>query len=108
MLQYINNSLHQDLVNVKSFNISIIITTTIFYALCANKYCTTHCGWVGNALFDVFSPLVVNRQIIKSDQIYAVEIVSNRKRVCYCKDSSSYNCYLDKIYSVYPGQTLPL
>ena len=106
MLQYINNSLHQDLVNVRSFNISIIITTTIFHALCANKYCITHCGWVGNALFNVFSPLVINRRIIKSDQIGAVKIVLNRKRVCYCEDISSYNCYLDEIYSVYPGETL--
>ena len=108
MLQYTNSSLHQDLVNVRSFNISIIITTTIFYALCANKYCITHCGWVGNALFNAFSPLVINRQIIKTDQIGAVKMFSNRKRVCFCKDNFSYNYYLDEINSVYPGQTLPL
>ena len=114
MLQYISNSLqdyHQDLVNIKYYNISIIINTTLFNVLCANKYCTTHCSWLGNGLFEAFSPLAVNRQNIKftnDNQEDSNKIVSNRKRVCYCTDNYLYNCYVDEINSVYPGQTVHL
>ena len=116
MLQYISNSsqdYHHDLqlVSIKYFNISIIINTTMFNGLCAYKYCTTHCNWLGNGLFEAFSPLAVNRQNIKftnDNQKDSNKIVSNRKRVCYCTDNYLYNCYVDEINSVYPGQTVHL
>ena len=112
MLQYIGDILqdyHQNLVNIKYFNISVIINMTFFYGLCSNKYCTTHCSWMGNGLFEAFSPLAVNRQIIQfTNQEDSNKIVSNRKQICYCTDSYLYNCYLDEIKSVYPGQTVHL
>ena len=109
MFQYISNDYHQDLVSVHEFNTSIVITETTFDQLCANKYCATHCSWVGNALFEKISPLDVNRQIIKFDDWKdANKITTNKKHVCYCIDSYTYNCYLDEINFVYPGQSFHL
>ena len=110
MFQYINNNYHhQDFVSVYNFNTSIFITETTFANLCKNKYCATHCNWVGNASFEKISPLVVNRQIIKfADWKDDNETISDKKEVCYCIDGNSYNCYSDEINSVYPGQTVHL
>ena len=108
MFQYISNNYHQDFVNIHNFNTSIIITETTFANLCTHEYCATHCRWVGDALFEKTSPLVVNRQIIKfADWKDANKTISDKKNVCYCTDSYSYSCYLDEI-NVYPGQTFHL
>ena len=109
MFQYISNNHQQEFANVHNFNTSIVITETTFDQLCTNKYCATHCSWVGNALFEKISPLDVNRQIIKfADLKDANKTISDEKDVCYCTDSYSYNCYSDEINFVYPGQTFHL
>ena len=110
IIQYIsNNSLgyHKDSMNINNYNISIIITKTIFAKLCENKYCTAHCNWVGSAIFDAFNPIFVNKQIIRFANQEDAKTISDKKDVCYCTDSYSYNCYLDEI-NVYPGQTVHL
>ena len=109
ILQYISKSLqdyHLDF-TVLNLNISLIITKTIFGKLCQYKYCVTHCSWIGNGLFKEINPLVVNRQVIKFvDRKDANTTLSDKKDICYCTVSYSYNCYLDEINSVYPGQTV--
>ena len=110
IIQYIsNNSLdyHRDPMNINDYNISIIITETVFAKLCDNKYCTVHCSWVDGAIFDAFNPLFVNKQIIRFAAWKDAKILSSKKDICYCTDSFSYNCYLDEI-TIYPGQTASL
>ena len=110
IIQYIsNNSLgyHKDSMNINNYNISIIITKTIFAKLCENKYCTAHCSWVGSAIFDAFNPLFINKQIIRFANQKDAKRISDEKDVCYCTDCYSYSCYLDEI-NVYPGQTVHL
>ena len=34
--------------------------------------------------------------------------IKNIKNICYCTDDQHYNCILDELGPVYPGQTFPV
>jgi len=86
--------------------ILITITDSKYQFLCDVKYCLSHCSWYSGALFQMLTPLDVNRRIVHLDNQERIGIISDEKDICYCSDDSQYDCLLDEINNVYPGQTL--
>ena len=87
-------------------NISIIIDDSELSYFCENKYCTSHCSWE-NTIFNEIAPLDINRKIIKNLHNNST-LITDRKFICYCFKDDLYDCYIDEINSVYPGQTVDL
>ena len=69
------------------------------------SYCDfiTHCKWLPSAAFYNYSPTIINKQIIQSDdQNYNYD----HNHICYCSQNKVINCSIDKLGAVYPGQML--
>ena len=66
------------------------------------SYYTFHCQWLPEAVFYDYHPADINKQIIHTDdkQMY------QHTRVCYCFMNNTYDCSLDLLGPVFPGQVL--
>ena len=62
----------------------------------------THCKWLPTAVFDGYNPGYINQQIIQVDGHPWV----HHKEICYCPHDGNYNCTIDLLGPVYPGQVL--
>ena len=69
---------------------------------------TTHCFWLPQSAFDTTIPLNVNRQYIAYTNNSELLHLNREKTLCYCSDEKHYDCFKDKLDSLYPGQTLSL
>jgi len=68
------------------------------------QYYTSHCRWLPNTVFYGYHPKIVNQQII---HIYNQTLELNHStKVCYCPQVGVYNCSIDTLGPVYPGQRL--
>ena len=66
------------------------------------NYYTFHCQWLPNSTFYGHHPADVNKQIIQTDD----EQMYQHTRVCYCFMNNTYDCLLDLLGPVFPGQLL--
>ena len=66
------------------------------------NYYTFHCQWLPKAIFHGYHPADINKQIIKTDD----EQMYQHTRVCYCFINNTYDCSLDLLGPVFPGQVL--
>ena len=109
LLQYVGNaySYNKEVDAISHLNISIIIDDSEFSHFCENEYCTTHCSWSNNTISNEFIPLNVNREVIKNLNNNST-LITDRKDICYCLPDGQYDCYIDEIKSIYPGQTVHL
>ena len=66
------------------------------------NYYTFHCKWLPRAIFHGYHPADINKQIIRTDdkQMY------QHTRVCHCFMNNTYDCSLDVLGPVFPGQVL--
>ena len=63
----------------------------------------THCKWLPDAVFNGYSPGYINQQIIQVDGHNWI----HHKKICVCPyDRNNYNCTVDLLGPVYPGQVL--
>ena len=62
---------------------------------------TSHCQWLPDAVFYNYSPKVIYQQIIK---IHGQNLTYHK--ICHCFKNGSYNCNIDTLGPVYPGQML--
>ena len=60
----------------------------------------THCRWLPTAVFKHYNPGYINQQIIQVDGHPWI----HHKRICYCPHDGDYNCTVDLLGPVYPGQ----
>ena len=60
----------------------------------------THCKWLPTAVFNGYNPEYINQQIIQVDG----HQWAHYKEICYCPYDGNYNCTIDLLGSVYPGQ----
>ena len=69
---------------------------------------TSHCKWVRGASFPNNTPLIVNNDIInlKRENPQSLFHLGDHNTVCYCPSSSHYNCSIDQLGPVYPGENL--
>ena len=119
LFQYItmnSNSVTKDLVahyaiifkyNYKPFKYNHIINLNRSKSPSQSYYCTvsfccyiSRCKWLPSAAFYKYTFLAVNNKIIQNDD----QNCDYHKRKCYCDKKP--NCSIDKLRSVYPGQTL--
>ena len=66
------------------------------------NYYTFHCQWLPNSPFYGYHPADINKQIIQTDD----EQMYQHTRVCYCFMNNTYDCSLDLLGPVFPGQVL--
>ena len=62
----------------------------------------THCRWLPTAVFNGSNPEYINQQIIQVNGHPWI----HHKRICYCPHDGDYNCTVDILGSVSPGQLL--
>ena len=62
----------------------------------------THCKWLPTAVFNGHNPGYINQQIIQVDGHQWM----HHKKICYCPHDGEYNCTVDLLGPVYPGQML--
>ena len=65
-------------------------------------YFTSHCRWLPSAGFYGYAPEAINKQIIKHDN----QECDYHTHICYCPKIGKYNCSIDILGKVHPGQTL--
>ena len=73
----------------------------------------THCGWLPGSAFKTAMPLEVNSKYIKYTNqtgIYnsPTKLIVRKKKLCFCYNATSHDCYEDLLDAVYPGQTMTL
>ena len=61
-----------------------------------------HCRWLSESIFYGYHPSDINKQIIQTDDKQTYQ----HTRVCYCFMNSTYDCSLDLLGTVFPGQLL--
>ena len=107
LLQYTtSNYAYKGVRVLPDLNISIIVDDSEFSYFCENKYCTSHCSW-DNTMLNEIAPIDINRKIIKTLDNDSLSI-THSKDICYCFEDDIYDCYVDEISSVYPGQMVYL
>ena len=64
-----------------------------------------HCSWDSTSAFINSIPFHVNQKVIKSDSLVLEE---DRKSVCLCTSSNTFDCYKGNAGPFYPGQNILL
>ena len=62
----------------------------------------THCKWLPTAVFNGHNPGYINQHIIQVDGHQWIHY----KEICYCPHDGEYDCTVDLLGPVYPGQML--
>ena len=102
VFQYINQQKNINK-NLTFKNYSIILENNI------GKWDSTtiiHCDWIDDSAFIHFNSQEVNKEIIKSVNHSSLQYPV--KHICYCKNHQHYNCTIDELGPVYPGQNYGL
>ena len=86
---------------------SVIVKDNIGIRLFHHPFATSHCEWIDNSVYKYSDPHEINKHVIKycNNSFEAIEIVET---ICYCTDDQHYNCTVDELGPVYPGQTYTL
>ena len=75
--------------------------------LFSNRHSTSHCTWTEGSVFMTLDPLVINKQLIKYvNNSFNVNNITNH--ICLCTDSMNYDCSVDELEPIYPGQKYSL
>ena len=89
-------------------NYSIVLKENNVELVSNRRFATTHCDWFRNSAFIQFDPYELNKKIIH----YINNSMSLKPSIpndfCYCSDDQHYNCSIDELGPVYPGQTYTL
>ena len=62
----------------------------------------THCKWLPTAVFNGHNPGHINQQIVRVNGHQWI----HHKQICYCPHDDPYDCTVDLLGPVYPGQML--
>ena len=69
----------------------------------------THCLWLPQSIFNHTIPLQVNSkymQFINNSGIYNLLQIAEQSSLCVCTNELHYDCHIDDLGNLYPGQTL--
>ena len=68
------------------------------------RFLTLHCDWIDDSAFMQLNSQEVNKEIIQLvNNSFTLDEITNNL-ICYCRDHQHYNCTVDAIGPVYPGQ----
>ena len=62
----------------------------------------THCRWLPTAVFKDYNPGYINQQIVRFED----HQWKHHKKICYCPHDGPYDCTVDLLGPVWPGQKL--
>ena len=62
---------------------------------------TPHCQWIPDTVFHNYNPTIVYKHIIR---VHGQNLTYHK--ICHCYQNGSYNCNIDTLGPVYPGQML--
>ena len=92
---------------IKQANYSIFIDNV--YNPSAVDVRTVHCAWLDEAVFRSDMPYIVNSRIITVKNKEGQQMMlQETKKLCYCTNGIDYNCSIDVLGPVFPGQTLSI
>ena len=84
---------------------SIVLQDNSADALSNKRFSTTNCDWMEESVFMHLDPFQVNKQTIQ----YINNSMTIKPDVsCFCMNDQHYNCSIDEVGPVYPGQTFSL
>ena len=66
---------------------------------------TVHCRWAPGTASRNINPLILNSNVINFKGASRIKL-GDHTTVCYCPASSRYNCSVDQLGPVYPGENL--
>ena len=67
----------------------------------------SHCEWLPFALYQGYQPGVINKQIIQfHNNRPPYPEIKHHDSICYCSSDEEYNCSVDVLGPVFPGQKL--
>ena len=75
--------------------------TSIIFMKDADNF-LAHCEWIDKAVFKGYDPGYINQEILQVDGHHWVQY----KKICYCPHDGNYDCTVDQLGPVYPGQKL--
>ena len=78
--------------------------TTIFNNYMSLYHFNVHCKWLPNAAYLGYHAGTINEKIFKIPDHYGA--FTTHTRICLCSSDNKYNCSIDEIGPVYPGQVL--
>jgi len=86
-------------------NYSIIINGVPDITTIAVK--TVHCMWLGDSVFNTVMPYIINSKIIQITNTEGQQMMLHEtKTLCYCINDTHYDCNIDELGPIFPGQTL--
>ena len=89
-------------------NYSIVLQDNIGDVVSNKRFSTSHCSWKEDSIFVQSDAFEVNKQIIHYVNNSMAVKLSAPNTICYCTDDQHYNCSIDELGPVYPGQTFRL
>ena len=67
----------------------------------------SHCEWLPLALYHGYHPGAINEQIIQfHNYLHPHPEINHHNNICYCSYDEEYNCSVDVLGPVFPGQKL--
>ena len=104
--QYFSSSTREDSLEEGKFLITL--SKNSCYDCFANIP-TSNCLWLKNSLFISIIPPEVNNhyiQFINNSGTYKLSQIMEQSSLCVCTDESHYDCHINDLGYLYPGQTL--
>ena len=89
-------------------NYSILLQDNIGDLVYNKRFSTSHCDWMEESYFMQSDPFEVNKKIIHYVNNSMAVKQNEPNFACYCTDDQHYNCSIDELGPVYPGQTYML
>jgi len=89
-------------------NYSIVLQDNIGDVVTNKRFSMSHCDWMEESFFAESDPFEVNKQIIHYINNSMTVKLSVPNTICYCTDNQHYNCSIDDLGPIYPGQTFSL
>ena len=103
IFQYINTQQQKS-----SFkNYSVVLKNNSGRWLANERFSISHCDWIDDSAFMQLNSQEVNKEVIQLiNNSFALYEIDNY--ICYCTDHQHYNCTVDVMGPVYPGQNYML
>jgi len=92
----------------KQLNYSIVFQHNVGKVLSNKRFVASNCDWLEESIFSQSDPYEVNKQIIQYVNNSMAVKFNVPNTICLCTDDQDYNCSVDELEPVYPGQTLAL
>ena len=108
--QYFAKSTSQSKVKMEKSNFTIIFYNNQCYSTsCYNNIPTINCLWLAKSYFNNTIPLEINNHYIKfinNSGTYNLSQIIKQSSLCVCTNELHYDCHINELGYLYPGQTL--